>query len=107
MLMNSAAKLLRASCSGRGRIRRRRAVGTSSHAETDAVCRPILTLLAGPQGIAGVSLGGATLRPDKASNKELYRGEHTNQQIVMGRTTPPAAASGLRSDLTKYSARKE
>ena len=83
-------------------------VGRSSSAETDAQMQAEILTYSRSQGVfAGVSLGGATLRPDTASNKELYRGKHTNQQIVMGRITPPAAASGLRSDLTKYSARKE
>jgi lipid-binding SYLF domain-containing protein len=56
---------------------------------------------------AGVALDGATLRPDKGSNAELYRNKHTNAQIVMGNTTAPDSASELRADLTKYSARKE
>ena len=53
---------------------------------------------------AGISLNGATLRPDKESNGELYHTTLTNQQIVMGKTKPPAAAAALRASLTKYSA---
>jgi lipid-binding SYLF domain-containing protein len=56
---------------------------------------------------AGISLNGATLRPDKESNNELYRSAHSNKQIVLGRTAPPEAAAGLRAALTKYSARQE
>ena len=55
---------------------------------------------------AGVALNGATLRPDKDSNRELYGGELSNQQIVMGKTTAPPAAAELRSNLSRYSARK-
>jgi len=83
-------------------------VGRDSSADTDVQMKAEILTYSRSQGVfAGISLGGATLRPDTESNKELYRDKRSNQQIVMGRTTPPAAAAGLRSDLTKYSARKE
>ncbi|HWE52584.1 MAG TPA: lipid-binding SYLF domain-containing protein [Bryobacteraceae bacterium] len=83
-------------------------VGRSSSAETDAQMQAEILTYSRSQGVfAGVSLGGATLRPDAGSNKELYRGRRSNEQIVMGKTTPPAASLRLRSDLMKYSARKE
>jgi len=56
---------------------------------------------------AGISLDGATLRPDKDSNAELYGGELTNQEIVMAKSKAPAAASALIAELNKYSRHKE
>ena len=47
------------------------------------------------QGVfAGVSLQGATLRPDDDANAELYRTKLSNQQIVMGK---PRSSSGSRT----------
>lgn len=83
-------------------------VGRTSQADTDAKMHAEILTYSRSRGVfAGVALDGATLRPDKDSNSELYRHKHTNTQIVMGNTTAPESASLLRSDLTKYSARKE
>jgi len=41
---------------------------------------------------AGIALNGATLRPDKESNTELYGSGLTNRQIVM------AAKRGRQAD---------
>jgi len=82
-------------------------VGRTSSADTDLKMRAEILTYSRARGVfAGVSLNGATLRPDKDSNRELYGGELSNEQIVMGKTAPPAAASGLRSHLSRYSARK-
>jgi len=83
-------------------------VGRTSSADTDLQLHAEILTYSRSRGVfAGISLNGATLRPDKESNNELYRNRHTNQQIVMGKTTPPEAAAGLRDSLTRYSARKE
>jgi SH3 domain-containing YSC84-like protein 1 len=83
-------------------------VGRTSAADTDLKLQAEILTYSRSRGVfAGVSLNGATLRPDKESNNELYRNRSSNQQIVMGKTTPPPAAAGLRADLTKYSSRKE
>jgi len=83
-------------------------VGRTSSADTDLkMTAEILTYSRARGVFAGVALNGATLRPDKEANRELYRASLTNRQIVMGNTTAPAAASRLRADLTRYSARKE
>jgi lipid-binding SYLF domain-containing protein len=83
-------------------------VGRTSAADTDLKLRAEILTYSRSRGVfAGVSLNGATLRPDKESNNELYRNRSSNQQIVMGKTNPPPAAAGLRADLTKYSSRKE
>jgi SH3 domain-containing YSC84-like protein 1 len=55
---------------------------------------------------AGISLQGATLRPDGDWNKELYNSSLTNKEIVMGGTPAPPAAAKLLATLDKYSSRK-
>lgn len=81
-------------------------VGRTTSADTDLKMQAEILTYSRSRGIfAGISLNGATLRPDKESNSELYRNKRTNQQIVMGKTAPPAAAAALRADLTKYSAK--
>jgi SH3 domain-containing YSC84-like protein 1 len=83
-------------------------VGRTSSADTDLQLRAEILTYSRSRGVfAGISLNGATLRPDKESNNELYPDKPTNQQIVMGRTSPPEAASELRASLTKFSARQE
>jgi lipid-binding SYLF domain-containing protein len=82
-------------------------VGRTSTAETDAQLHAeILTYSRSRGAFAGVSLDGATLRPDDDWNGELYGKPMTNQEIVMGSTPSPAAAAKLDSVLNKYSSRK-
>jgi lipid-binding SYLF domain-containing protein len=83
-------------------------VGRTSTAETDLQMHAEILTYSRSRGVfAGISLSGATLRPDDESNRQLYSNKRTNQQIVMGRTAPPAEAAELRASLTKYSARQE
>jgi lipid-binding SYLF domain-containing protein len=83
-------------------------VGRTSPADTELKMNAEILTYSRVRGVfAGVSLNGATLRPDDDSNAELYHTKQTNQEIVMGNTTVSAAASQLRAELDKYSARKE
>jgi lipid-binding SYLF domain-containing protein len=82
-------------------------VGRDSSAETDAKFRAeILTYSRSRGAFAGISLQGATLRPDKDANEELYGPGKENQAIVMGGTPPPASAQPLLTELNRYSGRK-
>ncbi len=82
-------------------------VGRQSSADTDAKFRAeILTYSRSRGAFAGISLQGATLRPDKDANEELYGPGKENQAIVMGDTAAPASAEALISALNKYSSRK-
>lgn len=82
-------------------------VGRSSSAQTDAQLHAeILTYSRSRGAFAGVSLEGATLRPDEDWNSELYGKPLTNREIVMGNTPSPAAAAKLDSVLDRYSSRK-
>jgi lipid-binding SYLF domain-containing protein len=82
-------------------------VGRDSSAETDAQMRAeILTYSRSRGAFAGLSLEGATLRPDEDWNTELYGKPLRNRDIVMGDTPPPASAARLLGLLNKYSSRK-
>ena len=83
-------------------------VGRTSSADTDLQMHAEILTYSRSRGVfAGISLNGATLRPDKESNNELYKNHRSNEQIVMGGTAAPEAAAGLRADLSRYSERKE
>jgi lipid-binding SYLF domain-containing protein len=82
-------------------------VGRTSSAATDAQMHAEILTYSRARGLfAGVSLEGATLRPDEDWNKEMYGREMSNQEIVMGNTTSPAAAARLMSLLNKFSSRR-
>jgi lipid-binding SYLF domain-containing protein len=82
-------------------------VGRTSSAATDAQMRAEILTYSRARGLfAGVSLEGATLRPDEDWNKELYGKAMTNQEIVTGSIQPPGAAKNLMSALNKYSSRR-
>ena len=83
-------------------------VGRTSSAETDLQMHAEILTYSRARGVfAGISLNGATLRPDKDTNKELYGSGITNQEIVLGgKAKVPAAAADLRAHLSRYSARK-
>ena len=82
-------------------------VGRTSSAATDAQMHAEILTYSRARGLfAGISLEGATLRPDEDWNKELYGKEMTNQEIVTGNTKSPAAAARLMSLLNKYSSRR-
>ena len=42
---------------------------------------------------AGLTLEGATLRPDKDANREIYGKDMTNKEILTGTVQNPAAAA--------------
>lgn len=82
-------------------------VGRESSADTDAKFRAEILTYSRARGVfAGISLQGATLRPDKDANEELYGAGKENKDIVMGGTPVPSAAEPLITTLTKYSSRK-
>ncbi|RPI21158.1 MAG: hypothetical protein EHM61_25450, partial [Acidobacteria bacterium] len=79
-------------------------VGRTSSADTDAKLHAeILSYSRSRGAFAGISLEGATLRPDEDSNAELYGRKLTNQQIVMGKTKVPRPGAMLVADLNRYS----
>jgi SH3 domain-containing YSC84-like protein 1 len=82
-------------------------VGRDSAAETDAKFRAEILTYSRSRGVfAGISLEGATLRPDEAANEELYGRGKDNRAIVLGDTEPPDSARPLITELNRYSSRK-
>jgi len=55
---------------------------------------------------AGLSLQGATLRPDDDANRELYGKDMENRTILTGDVPAPAGAEKLESLLNKNSIRQ-
>jgi SH3 domain-containing YSC84-like protein 1 len=79
-------------------------VGRTAQASTDAKMTAGILSYSRARGLfAGLSVGGATLRPDEDENKELYGKAVTNKEILMGSIPAPESASRLRAALTKYS----
>lgn len=82
-------------------------VGREASADTDAKFRAEILTYSRSRGVfAGISLQGATLRPDADADEELYGAGKTNKDILMGDVPPPPAAQPLISTLDKYSSRK-
>lgn len=82
-------------------------VGRTSSAETDAQLHAEILTYSRSRGLfAGISLQGATLRPDEDWNRDLYGSALTTQEIVMSSTKAPAGAGKLLGVLNKYSSRK-
>jgi len=82
-------------------------VGRHVSAETDAqMGAEILSWARSRGAFAGVSLGGATLRPDDDDNRAIYHRELTNREILTGDVKPPHAAKTLLGMLEHYSPRE-
>jgi lipid-binding SYLF domain-containing protein len=82
-------------------------VGRDSQAATDATFQAEILTYSRQRGVfAGLSLSGATIREDDASNRELYGHEVKNRAVVDGSIDVPPAAQGFIATLNKYSPRK-
>src|SRR5580704_3012054 len=68
-------------------------IGRDASAQTDAMMHAEMLSYSRSRGLfAGISLEGATLRPDDDANREMYGRHTTNRQILTGNfKTPPAA----------------
>jgi lipid-binding SYLF domain-containing protein len=68
-------------------------VGRDAKADTDVLMKAEMLAYSWSHGLyAGISLEGATLRPDDSENAKLYGHPITNREIlVQGVPTPPAA----------------
>ena len=82
-------------------------VGRNATAQTDAyMTAEILSWSRSRGAFAGVSLQGATLRPDSEDNQALYGRSIQNEEIVTKEVAPPKAAERLIGLFNKYSSRK-
>jgi lipid-binding SYLF domain-containing protein len=82
-------------------------VGRDVSAQTDAMMHAEMLSYSRSHGLfAGISLDGATLRPDADTNKELYHRDTTNREILTGQFRTPAAARKLERALNRESAER-
>jgi len=82
-------------------------VGRDVSAQTDLALRAEMLSYSRSRGLfAGISLQGATLRPDEEANRELYGHDVENSAILKGSETAPAAAAKLETLLNRNSSRQ-
>jgi SH3 domain-containing YSC84-like protein 1 len=78
-------------------------LGRSAQAQTDAMMRAEILSYSRSRGVfAGVSLEGATLRPDHSDNRELYGRSISPREILSGGVHHPAAAGALYAELNRF-----
>ena len=71
-------------------------VGRTAEASTNASMKAQMLSYSRSRGVfGGVSLSGATLRPDDGANENLYGHKVTPQEIMAGKVTMPPEASRL------------
>jgi lipid-binding SYLF domain-containing protein len=82
-------------------------VGRDMSAETDAMMHAEMLSYSRSRGLfAGISLDGATLRPDAETNRELYGRDVTNREILAGDFKTPAIAARFEHALYRDSAQR-
>jgi len=82
-------------------------VGRTSAAGTDVQLHAEILTYSRSRGLfAGVSLEGATLRPDDDANKDMYGKEMSNRDVVLGNVKAPRTAARLITELNTYSGRR-
>jgi len=82
-------------------------VGRDASAQTDAVMRAEMLSYSRSRGLfAGISLQGATLRPDADANEEMYGKAMENRAILTTAVAPPPAAAKLETLLNRNSSRQ-
>jgi lipid-binding SYLF domain-containing protein len=83
-------------------------VGRDARADTDAKLHAeILSWSRSRGAYAGLSLQGATLRPDKEENRKLYGKDISNKEILEGAVATPPAAKQLVAALNRSSMQGE
>jgi len=80
-------------------------VGRDASAQTDAEMNAEMLSYSRSRGLfAGISLEGATLRPDGEADRELYGRDVTNREILSGDFKTPAVAARFERALRRESA---
>jgi lipid-binding SYLF domain-containing protein len=83
-------------------------IGRDLSAQTDAMLHAEMLSYSRSRGLfAGISLKGATLRPDGETNRELYSQDTNNREILTGDFKTPAAAGKFEAALVRDSAQRE
>ena len=79
-------------------------VGRTAQAQTDAQLRAEILAYSRSRGIfAGVSVEGATLRPDHDANVKIYGRDISARQILMAEVPAPASSQRFTGTLNKFS----
>jgi lipid-binding SYLF domain-containing protein len=82
-------------------------VGRDAAAQTDAMLKAEMLSYSRSRGLfAGISLEGATLRPDGETNKEFYGRDATNREILNGDFKTPPVADRFIHALNRESAER-
>lgn len=82
-------------------------LGRSGETTTDAMMHAEILSYSRSRGVfAGVSLEGATLRPDHDDNREMYGRGVTQREILTGAVKRPASADGLYAELNRVAPMK-
>jgi lipid-binding SYLF domain-containing protein len=83
-------------------------VGRDATAQTDAMMHAEMLSYSRSRGLfAGISLEGATLRPDGDANRELYGRDTTNREILTGDFKTPPSAEKFKHTLDGESAHRQ
>jgi len=83
-------------------------LGRDATAQTDAQLNAEMLSYSRARGLfAGISLEGATLRPDGETNRELYGHDVTNREILTGDFKTPIVAAKFERALHRDSARRD
>jgi SH3 domain-containing YSC84-like protein 1 len=78
-------------------------VGRTAEARTDPMMSAEILAWSRSRGVfGGVSLEGATLRPDNDDNAKIYHQPVTQREILHGKVEPPASATALYAELDRY-----
>lgn len=82
-------------------------VGRETSANTDVLMSAEILTWSRSRGVfAGLSLEGATLRPDGSENETLYGKRVSNKDIITGKVRTPQSARALTSVLTQYASKR-
>lgn len=77
-------------------------VGRDVSAETDAMMNAELLSYSRSRGLfAGISLEGATLRPDEHTNREIYGHDASASEVFSGTYQPPSKAASFQKALNR------
>jgi lipid-binding SYLF domain-containing protein len=83
-------------------------VGRSAQAETDAAMKAEILSYSRSHGIfGGISLEGATLRPDNDDNAKIYGGPVSQESILHGNVKPTPVARELFKELDRWAPYKD
>ncbi|HEX7362103.1 MAG TPA: lipid-binding SYLF domain-containing protein [Bryobacteraceae bacterium] len=78
-------------------------VGREATAQTDASMHADILSWSRSRGVfGGISLQGATLRPDKNGDKALYGHKVDSKQVLTGQVKDPASPDPFTSELAQY-----